>query len=59
MIDAPHFKNGLFRNNGRLGRYLLAFGQDADNELYLLTTMNTEPAGTTGAVFKIVPPGNG
>ncbi|MDD3926378.1 MAG: PQQ-dependent sugar dehydrogenase, partial [bacterium] len=44
------------RQTGRLDRYLLAFGQGADNELYLLTSMNPGPSGSTGAVFKMVPP---
>jgi len=47
------------QTNGRLGRYLLAFGQSADNELYLLTTMNTGPSGKTGVVYKMVPPTGG
>ncbi len=44
------------RDNGRLGRYLLSFGQDADLELYVLASDATGPAGDTGQVFKIVPP---
>lgn len=43
--------------NGRLGRYLLAFGQGPNNDLYLLTTMNTGPTGRTGTVFRMVPSG--
>lgn len=41
--------------NGRFGRYILAFGQDADGELYVLSTENAGPSGTTGQVHKIVP----
>ncbi len=41
--------------NGRLGHYLLSFGQDADLELYVLTSDTAGPAGDTGKVYKIVP----
>jgi len=40
--------------NGRLGRYVLGFGQDADGEVYVLTTANTGPTGSTGQVYKFV-----
>lgn len=43
------------RPNGRLGAYLLAFGQDADNELYILTAENTGPVGIRDRVYKLVP----
>jgi glucose/arabinose dehydrogenase len=41
--------------NGRIDRYVLAFGQDLDGEVYVLTTRNAGPAGETGEVFRIVP----
>jgi glucose/arabinose dehydrogenase len=41
--------------NGKLGAYLLAFGQDAAGELYVLTSERAGPAGSTGAVSRIVP----
>jgi len=41
---------------GRLDYYLLSFGQDADGELYVLTTGATGPFGDTGRVYRIVPP---
>jgi glucose/arabinose dehydrogenase len=41
---------------GRLGHYLLGFGQDSDGEMYVLTTDQTGPSGTTGKVFKLVRP---
>lgn len=41
--------------NGRLGQYILAFGQDAQGELYVLTARNFGPGG--GTVYKIAPPG--
>jgi len=41
--------------SGEGGReFLLSFGQDADLELYVLTTRNTGPSGNTGAVYRIV-----
>ena len=41
---------------GRLGHYLLGFGQDTAGEMYALTTDQTGPTGTTGEVFKLVRP---
>lgn len=43
------------RADGRLARFVLAFGQDQDGELYILNTDNVGPSGTTGTVDKIVP----
>ncbi len=40
---------------GRLSRYLLGFGRDADNELYVLTRATPGPTGTTGAVYRMGP----
>jgi glucose/arabinose dehydrogenase len=42
--------------NRGLGMLLKGFGEDADGELYVLGSTTTGPAGTTGKVFKIVPP---
>ena len=42
--------------NGRLNTRLLGFGEDDAGELYVLTTNNTGPTGTTGRVFKLVRP---
>jgi hypothetical protein len=44
------------RENGRLGEFVLSFGQDADLELYILTSQMIGPIGETGTVYKIVPP---
>ncbi|HET7321832.1 MAG TPA: PQQ-dependent sugar dehydrogenase [Longimicrobiaceae bacterium] len=38
-----------------LGRFILGFAEDQDGELYVLTTRNAGPAGSTGEVFKLVP----
>jgi hypothetical protein len=43
-------------SNGRLNARLLGFGEDDARELYVLTTNNTGPTGTTGRVFKLVRP---
>jgi glucose/arabinose dehydrogenase len=42
--------------NGELGHRVLGFGQDGDGELYVLTTDNVGPSGTTGKVFMLVSP---
>jgi glucose/arabinose dehydrogenase len=39
----------------RLNHYLLGFGQDADGEVYVLTTDMAGPSGTTGRVYRIAP----
>jgi hypothetical protein len=44
-----------FKNN-RLGLFIKGVGQDADNELYLLTTQLPGPLGSTGKIYKIVSP---
>jgi glucose/arabinose dehydrogenase len=41
--------------DGRIGRFVLGFGQDLQGEMYVLTTDNAGPTGTTGMVFRIVP----
>jgi glucose/arabinose dehydrogenase len=38
----------------QLDQFVLAFGEDQDGELYLLTTENNAPQGETGRVWKIV-----
>jgi mono/diheme cytochrome c family protein len=42
-----------------LESYVLGLGEDAAGEVYLLTTDNTGPTGTTGRVFRVVGPGEG
>jgi glucose/arabinose dehydrogenase len=37
---------------------LLAFGEDASGELYVLTSRETGPTGNSGQVWRIVPAGN-
>ncbi len=40
--------------DGKLNRFLLGFGVDADGELYVLTTGNVGPSGATGQVHRLV-----
>jgi glucose/arabinose dehydrogenase len=42
------------RENNRLGSFILSFGRDANDELYILTSQDLIPAGDTGAVYRIV-----
>ena len=46
------------RPDGQLGHYLLAFGQDLDGELYVLTSDSSGPSGSSGQVYRLLPPGN-
>jgi hypothetical protein len=39
----------------RLGVYVLAFGQDLEGEIYVLTSQRTGPLDRTGVVWKLVP----
>ncbi len=43
--------------NGRVNAYVTGFGQDADHELYVLTSMKSgpDPAASTGEIWKLVP----
>ena len=42
-------------DDGDLGAFLLSFGQDADGELYVLTSERPGPLGSTGKVYRLVP----
>ena len=41
---------------GRVGHYVLGFGQDLAGEMYVLTTDQTGPSGATGKVYRLVRP---
>jgi glucose/arabinose dehydrogenase len=41
---------------GRLGHWLLGFGQDPAGEIYVLATDEPGPTGTTGRVYRLVRP---
>ncbi len=42
---------------GRIGAFILSFGQDDGGELYVLTSGAAGPSGTGGKVYKLVPSG--
>jgi glucose/arabinose dehydrogenase len=44
------------RPNRRLGHFLIGFGQDLAGEMYVLTTDQPGPTGTTGRVNRLVRP---
>jgi hypothetical protein len=41
--------------NGRLGLYVLALGQDESGEIYVMTNTSSGPLGDGGQVWKLVP----
>ena len=47
------------RPNGRLGHYVLGFGQDDRGEVYVGVRDVLGPTGTTGKVYKLVPADDG
>jgi hypothetical protein len=40
---------------GEWEAFLLSIGQDAEGELYLLTSRRSGPSGETGTVLKLIP----
>jgi glucose/arabinose dehydrogenase len=40
---------------GHIGEYLLAFGEDADGELYVLTNGGNTPTGRSGKIYRLMP----
>ncbi len=40
--------------DGRIARFITSFGEDEDGELYICTSQNLGPTGTTGELYKIV-----
>lgn len=42
------------RRGGRLGEHVLAFGEDGDGELYLMTSGRMGPSGSTGKVYRLL-----
>lgn len=44
----------LLVDGGPFNRYLMAFGQDRGGELYVLSSANITPTGTTGTVHRLV-----
>lgn len=57
-LDADGDRSQIFEfqlapSNDPLGLFVLGFGEDEDGEIYVLTTSNLGPTGSTGKVFKI------
>jgi glucose/arabinose dehydrogenase len=46
------------RPDGRLGHFVLGFGQDANGEVYVLTSDTVGPSGENGKVYRLTRPGN-
>jgi len=44
------------RQGAELNEFLLGLGNDQDGEVYILTSLVTGPNGTTGSVYRIIPP---
>ena len=44
------------RDKNELGEYVLGFGQDTHGEVYVLTSQSAGPSGSTGSVYRFVPP---
>jgi hypothetical protein len=42
--------------DGHIGEYLLAFGEDADGEIYVLTNGSNMPAGRSGRIYRLTAP---
>jgi glucose/arabinose dehydrogenase len=68
LFVATERKKGLWRMqelliagnpDGRLGHYLLGFGQAPDGEVYVLTSDTVGPSGDNGKVYKLARPGGG
>jgi len=44
------------REGEELNEFLLGFGNDQEGEVYALTSLSLGPSGSTGSVYKMVPP---
>jgi glucose/arabinose dehydrogenase len=47
------------RPGGRIGHYVLGFGQDHNGEVYVLTSDTVGPTGENGRVYRLTRPGRG
>ena len=65
LVSSPR-KSGLWHiqeiqvhssPDGRLGHFILGFGQDSSGEVYVLTSDSVGPSGNTGKVYRLVKPG--
>jgi glucose/arabinose dehydrogenase len=63
LVASPHDAEGEMweiqeleiAGQDELGEFLLSFGQDESNELYVLTTESPFPGGESGKIYRIVP----
>lgn len=53
--ETDNSDNETIEQDSTIGAYVISFGQDAENELYVLTTDNRGPIGETGKIYKLVP----
>ncbi len=62
LLVATPSKRGMWKvdevkvTRMKFNSYVLGFGQDADNELYVMTTKNTAPTRANDIIYKIVRP---
>lgn len=52
-VDEIHVTNG---DEGHVGGFIRALGEDANGELYVLASQNPGPAGNTGVIYRIIAP---
>jgi hypothetical protein len=55
VMSALSIANRESADPGNIGEFVLSLGQDAAGELYVLTTDQPGPSGTTGKVYRLVP----
>lgn len=53
-LDAEGEILELLPDGAPLGRYVMGFGQDIKGEVYVLTSANVAPVGTTGTVHRLI-----
>ncbi len=67
VIFAANEANGMWsfrelavsnRSGQRIGNYITGLGEDANHEVYLLTTANVGPSGNTGQIYRVIPTQN-
>ena len=44
------------REDETLNEFLLGFGNDQAGEVYILTSLSLGPRGSTGSVYRMIPP---
>ena len=51
-----HELSVMDRPDGRLGHFVLGFGQDSSGDVYVLTSDSSSPTGETGRIYQLVRP---